>query len=383
MLPSSGLAALGALVLAHAPSSVLALASPSPADHGMRLVKTTLDHDGFWVTEDEKFNMLISRHIHFVDITDTRDTEIMRRDRLHNLDTRQASAPPSTNYTYPAKAQHADTAKPLIASIDGDNQVSWAKEMTDMYSRYYRGCWATHAADWMFDAVTAAAASNTAIKVSRFTHKAFDQPSVIAQIPGQGDSAKKVVIVSAHYDSISTSPTARAPGADDNASGIVTILEALRVLAAAAFVPDNTLEFHFYGGEEGGTLGSRDIMQAYVKQKVNVIAMMNQDMTGYSPKSQIAVFTDFVDPALTRFIISIVPTYTDLPAVTDKCGYGCSDHVSAFEVGYPAAYVCDATIKDATPYIHSARDTYDMLSFDHILEHTKLTVGFLVEGAFF
>ncbi|KXJ87141.1 hypothetical protein Micbo1qcDRAFT_139574 [Microdochium bolleyi] len=343
----------------------------------MRLVKTSIDHEGFWVTEAEKFDLLIARHIHFVDITDTRDTELLRRSRP--LESRQATS----NYTYPAKAQHADTARPLIASINGDNQVSWAKEMTDMYSRYYKGCWATHAANWMFDAVTDAAKPNAAIKVSRFTHKAYDQPSVIARIPGSGSSASKVVIVSAHYDSISTSPTARAPGADDNATGIVTILEALRVLAEAAFQPDNTLEFHFYSGEEGGTLGSREIMQAYVKQEVNVVAMMNQDMTGYSPKKQIAVFTDFVDSGLTKFIVSIVPTYTKLPAVTDKCGYGCSDHASAFEVGYPAAYVCDATIKDATPYIHSAKDTYDTISFDQVLEHTKFTVGFLVEGASF
>lgn len=45
---------------------------------------------------------------------------------------------------------------------------------------------------------------------------------------------------------------------------------------------------------------------------------------------------------------------------------------SAFEVGYPAAYVCDETIKDATPYIHSSKDTYDTLEFDHILQHTKV-----------
>jgi leucyl aminopeptidase len=40
----------------------------------------------------------------------------------------------------------------------------------------------------------------------------------------------------------------------------VVILEALRVLANAKFTPTNTLEFHFYSGEEGGLLGSRDIM---------------------------------------------------------------------------------------------------------------------------
>lgn len=54
------------------------------------------------------------------------------------------------------------------------------------------------------------------------------------------------------------------------------LLEALRVLANNRYAPRNTLEFHFYSGEEGGLLGSRDIMQAYARNGVNVLAVMNQ-----------------------------------------------------------------------------------------------------------
>lgn len=48
------------------------------------------------------------------------------------------------------------------------------------------------------------------------------------------------------------------------------------MLANARFAPRNTLEFHFYSGEEGGLLGSRDIMQSYARSGVNVLAVMNQ-----------------------------------------------------------------------------------------------------------
>jgi bacterial leucyl aminopeptidase len=54
------------------------------------------------------------------------------------------------------------------------------------------------------------------------------------------------------------------------------LLEALRVLANNRYAPRNTLEFHFYSGEEGGLLGSRDIMQAYARNGVNVLAVLNQ-----------------------------------------------------------------------------------------------------------
>jgi len=61
-----------------------------------------------------------------------------------------------------------------------------------------------------------------------------------------------------------------------------------------------------------------------------------------------------------------------VPNYADRGFYHAFPSNSAFEVGYPAAYVCDETIQDATPYIHSSRDTYDTLEFDHILEHTRV-----------
>jgi len=78
-------------------------------------------------------------------------------------------------------------------------------------------------------------------------------------------------------------------------------------------------------GEEGGLLGSRDVFNSYSKSGVNVIAVMNQDMTGYSPNNVIAVYTDYADSGLTSFIQKLVPVYSTLPLSTDRCGYACSD----------------------------------------------------------
>ncbi|EMR70874.1 putative peptidase family m28 protein [Eutypa lata UCREL1] len=145
----------------------------------------------------------------------------------------------------------------------------------------------------------------------------------------------------------------------------------------------HVIEFHFYSGEEGGLLGSRDVMQAYAADGVDVLAVVNQDMTGYSPNNVIAVYTDYVDAALTKFVQTLVPVYSSLPLSTDVCGYGCSDHASARSAGFPAAYVCDENYDDSSPYIHSAQDTIATVSFPHILEHAKFTIGFLVEASFF
>jgi bacterial leucyl aminopeptidase len=178
--------------------------------------------------------------------------------------------------------------------------------------------------------VTSVASANPLITVTKFTHS-FNQPSIIAKIPG---TTSDLVIVGAHYDSTGGSSTARGPGADDDGSGVVTILESLRVLANAKYKPKNTIEFHFYAGEEGGLLGSAAIFANYKSTAKNVLAFVNQDMTGYSPNGRVAVYTDYVSTSLSTYVKRIVQQYTGLAAITDACGYGCSDHASATSNGF-------------------------------------------------
>jgi leucyl aminopeptidase len=194
----------------------------------------------------------------------------------------------------------------------------------------------------------------------------------------------------AHYDSTGGSSTARGPGADDNGSGVVTILEALRVIAAAGFKPKNTIELHFYAGEEGGLLGSAAIFANYKAAGKTVLAFMNQDMTGYSPSGKISVYSDYVDTSLTAYVRRIVTEYTGIAPTTDVCGYGCSDHASARSNGFrefgislykiedllleAASYVCDEKVSTSSPYIHSSSDTYATVMWDAILRHSKVVV---------
>jgi len=177
--------------------------------------------------------------------------------------------------------------------------------------------------------VSSVAAANPKITISKFTHS-FNQPSIIAKLPG---TSSNIIIVSAHYDSTGGSASARGPGADDNGSGSVVILEALRVLANAKYAPKNTLEFHWYGGEEGGLLGSAGVFSSYKSAGKSVLAVLNQDMAGYSPSGKISIYTDYVDTSLTAYARVVATAYTGA-TTSDKCGYGCSDHASARSNGF-------------------------------------------------
>jgi dephospho-CoA kinase len=91
--------------------------------------------------------------------------------------------------------------------------------------------------------------------------------NVIGVIPGKGHFIgleDQVIIVSAYYDGLGVSPDGRLyPGANDNASGVATMLELARVLKASAYQPDKTVIFVAWaGGERSEGLSVTNIMNA-------------------------------------------------------------------------------------------------------------------------
>ena len=103
--------------------------------------------------------------------------------------------------------------------------------------------------------------------------------NLVLTIPGAGagTAANEVVILSAHLDSTSSTPTLNAPGADDNASGSAALIEAARVLRGKAL--PRTLKLIWFTGEEQWLVGSNAYTQDHPLD--NIIGVVNVDMIGY------------------------------------------------------------------------------------------------------
>lgn len=112
----------------------------------------------------------------------------------------------------------------------------------------------------------------------------------------------------------------------DDGSGTVTILEAFRSLVHNGFKPERPVEFHWYSGEEAGLLGSQAVSNAYKEDGKHVVAMLQNDMTGYigANGEVIGIVTDHVDEKLTDFLKNLVDNYAGIPYTLTKCGYACS-----------------------------------------------------------
>ncbi|HLL76113.1 MAG TPA: M28 family metallopeptidase [Pyrinomonadaceae bacterium] len=106
--------------------------------------------------------------------------------------------------------------------------------------------------------------------------------NVVATLKGsQPESAGRVYVVSGHYDSMCTSPTdaeCDAPGANDDASGTVAVLEMARVMSRRTF--DATLVFMAVAGEEQGLVGATYYAEQAEKNKVEIEAMLTNDIVG-------------------------------------------------------------------------------------------------------
>lgn len=307
---------------------------------------------------------------------------------LNHLDAQSA-------VTFPKKCVQQSAFNKLAETLNKSNMEANLKKLTSFHTRYYKSEYGLQSSDWVLGKIQSiikdAGAQDTVFAES-FPHS-WQQHSVIATIPGQSNTT---VVIGAHQDSINLwlPSILAAPGADDDGSGTVTIIEVFRALLGSRDVVDgkapNTIEFHWYSAEEGGLLGSQAIFQEYEKQGRDVKAMLQQDMTGYVQKTldagqpeSVGVITDYVDPGLTSFIKTVIEEYCNIPWVETKCGYACSDHASASKAGYPSAFVIESAFELSDPHIHSTDDTIKYLSFDHMLEHARMTLGLVYELAHF
>ncbi len=108
--------------------------------------------------------------------------------------------------------------------------------------------------------------------------------NVVAWLPGRDTS--RVVVIGGHYDSCICSTnsmdfTSDAPGADDDGSGTVAVMELARVVGQRfprGF--DASIAFILYTGEEQGLLGSTQFAERLKREGKKVTAAFTDDIIG-------------------------------------------------------------------------------------------------------
>ena len=158
--------------------------------------------------------------------------------------------------------------------------------------------------------------------------------NVIAEIPGSDAALKdEIVMVGAHLDSWHT-----GTGATDNADGVATAMEAMRILKTLGVRPRRTIRVALWAGEEQGLLGSKAYVAEHFTGDKNKAARdkfsvyFNLD-NGFPPIS--GFYMEGNEPARTIMTEWLRPV-ASIGAIMPAPGHiGATDHLSFLEVGIP------------------------------------------------
>lgn len=209
----------------------------------------------------------------------------------------------------------------------------------------------------------------------------------IVGVLGGTETGAGVIVVGAHYDSISAqdfeSGSAYAPGANDNASGVAALIEMARILSRTPHRA--TIMFVAFGGEEIQRAGSIAFINDYIKpNNINVNYMLNMDIIGSSTDpngalddTHIRLFSaepnDSSSRVLARMINLIAARYIPDMSVTLEAGADrqgrYSDHISFNDAGFAAVrfieYLENPNIQ------HTPQDTWDRMRPGYLTRATQ------------
>lgn len=122
---------------------------------------------------------------------------------------------------------------------------------------------------------------NAKVKLTWKDIKSFSSwYNVVGFVPGR--QIDNLVVVGAHFDHVGKSKEDIFHGADDNASGVAGLIEIARCFAIArkaGHIPQRTIVFVAFNGEELGLIGSQAFLRR-ISNKDSIYAMLNMDMIG-------------------------------------------------------------------------------------------------------
>lgn len=209
------------------------------------------------------------------------------------------------------------------------------------------------------------------VRVTAESETMGEQPvfNTIAEIRGS-EKPDEYIVLSAHFDSWDGSS-----GATDNATGTITMLEAVRILKQVYPNPRRTILVGHWGGEEQGLNGSRAFTEDHPEVVNGVHALYNQDngtgrIVGMSPGGLVKA-----GPVL-RGYLSQLPAEITRHINFQEPGFpssGGTDNASFACYGAPAFGLNALSWDYGNTTWHTNRDSYDKIVVDDLKNNATLT----------
>lgn len=199
---------------------------------------------------------------------------------------------------------------------------------------------------------------------------------------------ERIVVIGAHLDNTlfpsEMNSFSRVIGADDNATGVATVLEAARILSQ--YQPPFSVEFVAFGGEEQLMLGSRYYVGARMDREEHFVAAVAVDSLAYNPDDQMKQKADanrnseWLLPLVTRAeAFTGVSTVLVTADSQDHELWRMQDHEPFWYHGVPALAIGGTAFG---PRWHTLDDNIENMNVPLFVEGAKLSILTEAELAF-
>jgi len=207
--------------------------------------------------------------------------------------------------------------------------------------------------------------------------KTFNGTNILGVIPGTRVSDRYIVI-SAHYDHVGVNEGQIYNGADDNASGVATMLELAARLKASP--PEHSVIIVAFDGEERGLIGAKHFVQAPPVPLASIALNLNFDMTSRAETDGHLWVTGTYQHPTFRPILETVPANgavslafgKDTPQDTGENNWvEASDQGAFFKANVPFLYMG----VDYHPDYHRPSDDFDHITPSVFASSTQLAIA--------
>jgi hypothetical protein len=203
----------------------------------------------------------------------------------------------------------------------------------------------------------------------------------------KGTSPDSFIVLSAHYDHIGISrwdkPDSIMNGADDDASGIVTLLAIAKEIQEKKLIPHCSLILAAFSGEEYGLLGSGYFCKSKIIPMQQVKVNLNFELVGRSQEhgknnyfitgpaeSNLSEILQQFNGNATWHLIDKLPEAKMLYSMADN--YSFVKYAKGSALCIPAHTLGTSVGQD---YIHQVDDEYEYMDFENLNSFIKYATG--------
>ncbi|HPD95989.1 MAG TPA: M20/M25/M40 family metallo-hydrolase [Tenuifilaceae bacterium] len=210
--------------------------------------------------------------------------------------------------------------------------------------------------------------------------------NVVAMLPGNDPShTNEYIVVGAHFDHLGMGGKmgSRMPdtvaihnGADDNASGVSTIMEVAQKLASKKNDLKRNVVFVAFSAEEMGLIGSHRFLDSAVIPVNQIKAMVNLDMVGRLREQKLEI-SGIKTSKEANGILKNLNADSTFKLKLSPSGYGPSDHASFYAKDIPVFFITTGLHPD----YHTPFDDVDKLNIPGMQQVADYTYNLVYQLA--